>query len=154
MSQPLTREEYRELLRSALPVVGDADTLDPNLRTLFTPDRHRLALEPEVTVVRGARGVGKTVWFKVLQDPLLRHVASEAYQLSRLTKIQPHAGFGSELAPDRYPGPAVLENLLRHTTDPAQIWTAVLVTSLGVDDVRPLSSWRNVWTGSSRIPKH
>lgn len=142
MSQPLSPDEYRELLRSALPVSGDADTLPPNLRTLFTPDGHRLALEPEVTVVRGARGVGKTVWFKVLQDSLLRRVVSEVYQLSRLTQVQPHPGFGSELAPDRYPGPAVLENLLGRTTDPTQIWTSVLVTALDVDEVRPLTSWR------------
>jgi hypothetical protein len=141
MSAPLRPEDYRELFRSALPVAGDADTLDPSLRTLFTPDGHRLALEPDVTIVRGARGVGKTVWFKVLQDPVLRRVASEAYQLPRLVRIVPTPGFGSELAPDRYPGPAGLASLLPRAIDPSQIWTTVLVAALGVEDVRLPSSW-------------
>ena len=72
MSISLTPEDYRDLFTSALPGVSDADTIEPDLRTLFTPDSHRLALEPDTTVVRGARGVGKTVWFKAIQDPLLR----------------------------------------------------------------------------------
>src|SRR5215475_8879449 len=139
MSTSLRPEEYRGLFRSALPIAGDADTLDPSLRTLFTPDGHRLALEPDVTIVRGARGVGKTVWFKVLQDPALRQVASEAYQLPRLVRIAPTPGFGSELAPNRYPGPAVLASLPR--ADPTQIWTAVLVAALDEEEVRLPSSW-------------
>ena len=143
MSEPLDAEEYRDLFRAALPVASDADTIDPNLRTLFTPGGHRLALEPDVTVVRGARGVGKTVWFKVLQDQALRRVASEAYKLPRLNTIKPIPGFGSELAPDRYPGPAVLADLLRQTDDPTQIWTAVLVAALSVEDIRLGSSWRD-----------
>jgi hypothetical protein len=140
MNVNLTSRQYRELLGSALPAAVDADTLEPNPRTLFTPSAHRRALEPEVTVVRGARGVGKTVWFKALQDQLLRKVAADEYQLPRLNGITTHPVFGSGLAPESYPGPAVLEGLVERA-DPTQIWTAVVLAALGVAEVVELPSW-------------
>jgi hypothetical protein len=91
--------------------------------------------------VLGARGVGKTVWFKALQDPLLRSVAAEAYQLPRLTQTQAHAVFGSELAPESYPGPAILADLVERFSDPMQIWLAVLLSTLKVADVNNLATW-------------
>jgi hypothetical protein len=141
MSISLTPEDYRDLFTSALPGVSDADTIEPDLRTLFTPDSHRLALEPDTTVVRGARGVGKTVWFKAIQDPLLRQTAADAYQLPRLNRIETHPGFGMKLEPDRFPGPAVLESLLTGTSDSTQIWTAVLLVALDVGEISALPRW-------------
>lgn len=141
MSNPLTAEEYRALLNAVLPVATDADTIDPNLQTLFTPDGHRRALEPDVTIVRGARGAGKTVWFKALQNASLRQVAAEAYQLPRLATVDAVVGFGSELAPDRYPGPAVLASLLKDTVSPTDVWTAVLTTALDQDLASRTKSW-------------
>ncbi|KAB1931906.1 hypothetical protein F8271_25955 [Micromonospora sp. ALFpr18c] len=154
MTVDLSPQQYRELLGSALPIAADADTLDPNLRTLFTPSSHRLALEPEVTVVRGARGVGKTVWFKALQNQLLRRVAADAYKLPRLTRIETHPVFGSELAPDRYPGPAILADLADRVSDPMQIWMAVLLYALKIDEVTRLSTWaaRVAWVRENPEP--
>jgi hypothetical protein len=137
----LTASDYRTLLQVALPSAMDADTIEPDLRTLFTPDAHRLALDPEVTVVRGARGAGKTVWFRSLQKPVLRAVAAEAYRLPRLTRATPLAGYGSTLEPDRYPGPATLAALMKSGIDPDLIWTAVLLTALNVTDLRALHEW-------------
>ncbi len=62
MTAPLEAEDYRNLLVSALPPAQDADTVEPTLFNLFTPDSHRLALHVDTTVVRGGRGVGKTFW--------------------------------------------------------------------------------------------
>jgi len=153
MRNRLTADQYRDLLESALPLAVDADTTDPNPQTLFTPSGHRLAMEPEVTVVRGARGAGKTVWFKALQDPSLRAVASNAYQLPQLTRVTTNAVFGSELAPERYPGPAVMASL-EEVASPAQIWTAVLLFALGAQEIGHLPSWerRVAWVRDSPEP--
>ena len=80
----LQPREYRELLRATLSKPTDADTIEPDPRSLFTPRGHRFALDPDVTVVKGGRGVGKTVWFRALQDHGLRVIAASEYQLPQL----------------------------------------------------------------------
>jgi len=137
----LSPGEYRELIQAALPVSTDADTVDPEPRTLFTPDSHRLALDPDVTVVRGARGVGKTVWFKALQDGKLRALAADDYQLARLKSVETLAGYGAELRPDVYPGPASLGRMLEDGLAPYDIWMAVLLRALGTAGIQELQSW-------------
>src|SRR5450756_406868 len=137
----LSPYEYRELIQAGLAASTDADTVDPQPRTLFTPDRHRAALEPNITVVRGARGVGKTFWFKALQDGTLRSLAADDYQLERLKSVETLAGYGTELRPDVYPGPASLGRMLENGDDPYDIWMAVLLRELGTPELQQLSSW-------------
>lgn len=141
MISPLDRLEYRHLISAALSASTDADTVDPEPRTLFTPDRHRQALDLDATVVRGARGAGKTVWFKALQNSGLRVIAANDYQLERLKLVEPLAGYGTELRPDTYPGPGTLRQLLYERTDPYDIWMSVLLTALNAPEIRQLRSW-------------
>lgn len=141
MTTSLGAAEYRELIAAALASPTDADTVDPEARTLFTPDRHRQALDPDATVVRGARGVGKTVWFKALQNSSLRALAAADYQLERLKSVEPLAGYGTELRPDTYPGPGSLRQLLAERADPYDIWMSVLLLGLGSPEIQQLSSW-------------
>jgi hypothetical protein len=141
MTTNLGAPEYRQLISAALATSTDADTVDPQPRTLFTPDRHRQALDPDATIVRGARGAGKTVWFKALQNSSLRALAANDYQLERLRSVEPLAGYGTELRPDTYPGPGFLRELLAERTDPYDIWSAVLLYGLGSPDIQQLSSW-------------
>jgi len=138
----LTKDEYRTLLLAALPTAADADTLRPESHTLFTPGAHRNALDSDVTVVRGARGVGKTVWYTALQNAQLREVAAENYQISRLRSIDAIAGYGSELRPDDYPGPSTLAHLIKGGATPEDIWTAVVLLGLGVDQLRDAPNWQ------------
>ncbi|HUZ22614.1 MAG TPA: hypothetical protein VMV07_02500, partial [Streptosporangiaceae bacterium] len=141
MTASLSADEYRELIQAALPISTDADTVDPEPRTLFTPDSHRLALDPDVTVVRGARGVGKTVWFKALQDGKLRALAANDYQLARLKSVETLAGYGTELRPDSYPGPASLGRMLEDGTAPYDIWMMVLLRALGTPGIQQPLFW-------------
>lgn len=135
----LTAVEYRELLAAALPAVVDADTIDPNPQTLFTPPNHRNALDPDTTIVRGGRGVGKTVWFKALQDDALRQIAATHYRLDRLNRVDTLPGFGANLS-EKYPNPRRLELLVeRHR--PADIWTAVALFGFGIAELRSLGDW-------------
>ncbi|MBP2339231.1 hypothetical protein JOF41_005409 [Saccharothrix coeruleofusca] len=136
----LSPHHYRELLAAALPVATDSDTLDPDVRTLFTPANHRKALEPDVTVVQGGRGVGKTVWFKALQNDRLRQLAAAEYQLPRLNRVTPLAGYGTALRPDQYPSQRALDHLQR-IAKPEDIWTAVVLCAVRAEGISELVEW-------------
>ncbi|QMU73502.1 hypothetical protein GXP74_00360 [Streptacidiphilus sp. P02-A3a] len=134
---------YRELLTTAPGNAFDADSDAPDLRRLYTPDSHRLALDPDVTVVRGGRGSGKTVWFKVLSDDRLRVIAAEAYKLPRLNGVVTANGFGTALGPESYPGPATIRKILDSDVDPAEIWTAVVLVALNVEQILTIKGWEH-----------
>ncbi|HEX4724877.1 MAG TPA: hypothetical protein VH333_20340 [Pseudonocardiaceae bacterium] len=135
----LTAVEYRELLGAALPAVVDADTIDPDQRTLFTPSGHRNALDPDTTIVRGGRGVGKTVWFKALQDDSLRAIAASFYRLDRLNRVDTLAGFGTKLS-KQYPSPRRLQSLVARF-QPSDIWTAVALFGFGTPELATIGDW-------------
>ncbi|MCK2240338.1 MULTISPECIES: hypothetical protein [unclassified Crossiella] len=135
----LTAIEYRELLGAALPAVVDADTIDPNPQTLFTPSGHRNALDPDTTIVRGGRGVGKTVWFKALQDNSLREIAAKYYRLDRLGRVDTLAGFGANLS-KQYPNPRRLQSLVDKFR-PSDIWTAVALFGFGIPELTAFEDW-------------
>jgi hypothetical protein len=135
----LSAVEYRELLDAALPPVVDADTIDPDPRTLFTPSGHRNALDPDTTIVRGGRGVGKTVWFKALQEPSLREIAADYYRLDRLNRVDTLEGFGAKLS-KQYPNPRRLQSL-EDRFRPLDIWTAVALFGFGIKELVTVEDW-------------
>lgn len=135
----LTAVAYRELLGAALPAVVDADTIDPNPQTLFTPPGHRNALDPDTTIVRGGRGVGKTVWFKALQDDSLRTIAAKYYRLGRLDRVDTIAGFGANLS-KQYPNPRRLQSLIDRFR-PSDIWTAVALFGFEIPELAAFGDW-------------
>lgn len=143
MTIALGAEEYRDLLSDMLPEATDADTLLPDLHTLFTPDSHRAALYVDSTVVRGGRGVGKTFWYRSLLDDTLRQVAAQEYGIERLHRLTVSAGYGASVRPDLYPGTSVLRQLAEANIRPYDIWYAVLLTALGQPELRELVEWRD-----------
>ncbi|MDG9685964.1 hypothetical protein QC334_25075 [Streptomyces sp. DH18] len=141
MTTALGVDEYRDLLTAALPDATDADTVEPSLHTLFTPDSHRSALFVDNTVVRGGRGVGKTFWYRSLLDETLRDVAADEYGIERLRRLEVAAGHGAALEPDLYPGPGVVRALMEDGVAPYDLWNAVLMTALGQSEVIALPEW-------------
>lgn len=140
-----TTDEYRTLITRALGVALDADTDGPDLRRLFTPSSHRLALDPDVTVVRGARGTGKTYWAKALTDPDLREVAARSYMMPRLRRVRVTIGFTTGGGSDTpYPSKRKIARLLRGVTDPEVFevfWHTVVMTALGVPGIARITDW-------------
>ncbi|MET9037002.1 hypothetical protein [Streptomyces mirabilis] len=146
----LTTDEYRTLLTGALEDAADANTTQPAPQRLFTPSSHRLALAPDVTIVKGARGTGKTYWAKSLADPQLRDIAATAYMMPRLRSVDVITGFSRD--PDEgapYPGKRVLTRLMATTEiEPVDFWSAVILMALGVPQVVGAAGWaeRIQWT--------
>lgn len=137
----LSTTEYRELLAKAVPAATDADTEEPRPQTFFTPHQHRRALDANVSIVQGGRGVGKTWWFRALQNEQLRKVAMQRYDLPELDRLDCVPGFGT-LRTREYPGPRVLHELVeQHRFEPEDIWTAVALHGFGFDKVRTLADW-------------
>ncbi|MFD0249397.1 hypothetical protein ACFVGX_00640 [Streptomyces sp. NPDC127113] len=143
MTTPLSVEEYRELLAGALPEASDADTVEPRVESLFTPDTHRAALYVDSTVVQGGRGVGKTFWYRSLLNKSLREVAAQEYGIERLRRVSVFQGFGAALEPDLYPGPGTLRQLVEEGVRPYDLWYAVLLTAFGQPELSELPEWRD-----------
>jgi len=137
----LSTIDYRELLAKAVPAATDADTEEPRPETFFTPHQHRRALDANVSIVQGGRGVGKTWWFRALQDDQLRKVAIQRYALPELDRVDCLPGFGT-LRTNDYPGPRMLHRLVEQLQfDPEDIWTAVALHGFGFAKVSALDGW-------------
>jgi len=67
----------------------------PKVEEIFAPEQHAGALDPNVTIVLGARGAGKSFWAGVLGDNLTRNAAADAYPNLGLDKIIVRFGFTS-----------------------------------------------------------
>lgn len=136
----MSAQNYRSLVTSSI-LAPDADTQSPNVAQLFTPATHRNALDPDVTLVVGGRGAGKTVWFKALQSKEHRELAASAYQLPKLAKAKVAAGHGAEFVTEDYPGPGTLKQLLELGSDPEHIWQAVCLHALGNEMPGQVHTW-------------
>ncbi|MFG2964305.1 hypothetical protein ACGFZS_13595 [Streptomyces sp. NPDC048288] len=150
-SAALGVQEYRELLAAGLPEAHDADTAEPSVQSLFTPDTHRAALYVDTTVVRGGRGVGKTFWYRSLQDRTLREIAAQEYGIDRLRRVTVSTGYGAAWKPNLYPGPGNLRQLVEEGVPPYDLWYAVLLTAFDQPELRELSEWRDkaAWVRSN-----
>ncbi|MFE9763248.1 hypothetical protein ACFYPC_01730 [Streptomyces sp. NPDC005808] len=153
MTDPKTLAN-RNLIIEALRGAPDANTTTPDLRTMFTPSSHREALAPDATVVRGARGTGKTYWAKALTDPVLREVAARSYFMPRLSHTEVITAWGLEGGDEPvFPGRRAIASLVQDfdkedNLQPKDLWSAVVLMALKVPQVIALDSWidRIRWT--------
>lgn len=68
MATALTDAERRELLEELAQIGTDADTNASALRVFLPLAQHGRALDPQVMLIRGERGAGKTALFHVLRE--------------------------------------------------------------------------------------
>lgn len=104
----------------------------PEPAIIFTPPSHANALDPERVLVIGNRGVGKSFWSAVLVHPETRAEVALKYPRLQLNKLEAVLGFHEDAGKDDGPAPSqtVLKQLLSITTQPEDIWRAVLLKSL------------------------
>lgn len=115
-----------------LPNFGAASAdAEPDIASIYAPAAHSGALDPERALVVGGRGVGKSFWSSVLNDPNGRAAAARFYPKLRLEHLTVMLGFhentrgSNSIAPTK----SALERALR-THRAIDIWRAVLVRSL------------------------
>jgi len=65
----------------------------PSYREVYTPARHSLALDPEIPIVVGSRGSGKSFWASVLTDDTVRAQVAPSYPRLRLDDVSARPGF-------------------------------------------------------------
>lgn len=65
----------------------------PTINEVFAPATHAAALDPNVPIVQGARGAGKSFWAGVLLHDEVRAVAHHAYPRIGLDRLQVRHGY-------------------------------------------------------------
>ena len=137
----------------------------PALREVYLPRSHLKALHPDILVVSGMRGAGKTFWWSALQNPYVRVLVGEHVgqstrglrsALDRNSVVR--AGFGERTAPNDYPGREVLSQLMSAGVEPRTIWRTVLAWHLlpvGEEDhpLQQCDSWEARSTYVARHPE-
>ena len=115
----------------------------PSPKQVYLPQSHMKAIDPNVSLVIGMRGAGKTFWWGALQDPVVRRLISRSARRAGVTgDAEVLTGFGVKHAPDRYPDKDTLRKLMR-TTEPRLVWRTVQAWQLAEDGhpLRQRASW-------------
>lgn len=90
--------DYRAIRRSLASLDASASHTAsgesrPKVEEIFAPEQHAGALDPNVTIVLGSRGTGKSFWAGVLGDDATRRAASGAYPHIGLQNVLVQFGF-------------------------------------------------------------
>ena len=136
-----------ERMRNALSELPDGTSHGetPSLGDVYFPQSHLKALHPDMLVVTGMRGAGKTFWWSALQNDAVRRLIGERYARAKLSgNTVLRTGFGVRPAADEYPGKDVLDRLLQDGTDPRSIWRTVQAWQVARQD-HPLRC-KNDWS--------
>lgn len=99
---------------------------------IFTPSQHAGALDPNTSIVLGARGSGKSFWAGVLGDTLTREAAAPAYPNLGLERLRVRFGF-TGLARDGSVSRSTIDSLVplgQERMLGAQLWRCVILRAL------------------------
>ncbi len=122
----------RELLRDALPVESAEYGAPPPRHQFFVPKSHARALQINIPVVLGDRGMGKSYWWAALQSrehrALLALTAPDV-RIQEETLVSP--GFGKIQDRAKYPSKDAFASLLKAGQKSRLIWKTVVVWSVG-----------------------
>jgi len=111
-----------------LPDTAAWDTLDPpKLTEIHVPPMHIKALLPDVSIVEGMRGAGKSFWTAVLFDDKARKFVSGAAKISGLSSLIVRVGFGLDLSNEQFPNAKRIASLMQKACAPDDIWRGVLI---------------------------
>lgn len=132
----------QKTLRETLPEETSLFGGEVETRFIHVPASHAKALHPDIQLVVGMRGAGKSFWWRTLQDPTQRQLVFERAPHSGLTQ-QTHiaVGFGETPNPQAYPGGDTLRSLVEHNHDPRIIWRTVILNALTKENPIPGTTW-------------
>jgi hypothetical protein len=101
----LPAEDFHAIRDALAAIPGDvsSDAVGANvakLNDIYAPETHAAALDPEIPVVLGSRGTGKSFWASVLGQADTRQAAARAYPRLNLGSITVSFGFTGIGGPD------------------------------------------------------
>ena len=142
MSAAVGAGAVREAIR-ALPE-ETSHGVPPSPSRVYLPPSHVKALNPDVQLVTGMRGAGKTFWWSALQDGAVRQLVGRVVARPPLNEnTEVRAGFGVGPAPNEYPGADQLPGLMADF-EPKTVWRTVLAWQFARGADHPLGkcgSW-------------
>ena len=115
-------------IRDALEALPDATSHGdaPLLANVYFPQSHLKALHPDVAVVKGMRGAGKTFWWAALQEERIRDQIGKRHERTEVSgQTALRTGFGFRAAIDEYPSKDVFLHLLHRGVDARMVWRTV-----------------------------
>ena len=123
----------REALRALPSLAASSSGQPPLLQDIFFPEGHAEALDPDVSLVIGNRGMGKTFWSLALSDEELRPEIAKRYlgtRHLRLDNLDVYLGFADAEGARGEVSRLNLESIPLRTSAEL-IWRAVLLRRLG-----------------------
>ena len=129
-------------LREALTKLPDTsawEKLDPPAPAeVYIPLMHSKALLPEVSIVEGMRGAGKSFWTAVLADDKTRTLIAKIGNIEIPSQLIVKVGFGLDFDNQQFPSPQRIASLLNQSCTPDDIWRSVILrTAFIVLEQRP-----------------
>ncbi|MCB4802631.1 hypothetical protein QO001_002183 [Methylobacterium brachiatum] len=133
--------DIQTALRGALrdlPILAAHGTgMSPDASSIYFPEGHADALDPEVALVIGNRGMGKSFWASALADPRSRRVIGSAYmgraRALRSKNLNVHFGFADAEGANGSVSRIQLESVPPNI--PADvIWRAIVVRILNPNE--------------------
>lgn len=113
---------------SELPLTPAWESLTPPKPTeIYVPSLHSKALLPEVSIVEGMRGAGKSFWTAVLADDSTRSIVSGVVHNDRLSSLSVKIAFGLDLDNTIFPSAKRISILLGKECTANDIWLSVLL---------------------------
>lgn len=119
------------VLREALiklPDTSAREKLDPPAPAeVYIPPMHSKALLPEVSIVEGMRGAGKSFWTAVLADDKTRTLIAKVGNIEIPSQLIVKVGFGLGLDNQQFPTSNRIISLIDRGCTPDDIWRSVLL---------------------------
>lgn len=111
-----------------LPLTSAWENLDPpNPTEIYVPLMHSKALLPEVSIVEGMRGAGKSFWTAILADDKTRKLVAGVANIHTLSHLIVKVGFGLDLNNQQFPNGNRIASLMGKSCMPDDIWRSVLL---------------------------
>jgi hypothetical protein len=118
--------------------VGDRT---PKLEDMYAPELHAMALDPNVPIVVGSRGAGKSFWSGVLGQKVTRDAAAVAYPHLGLRGLDVAFGFTGAVGGRQGVSSEALNALVPPDADLSQVkafwWATVLLANARSADNQP-----------------
>jgi hypothetical protein len=131
MTMRMRKAGLRALLRDALPIESAEYGTPPPRHQFFVPKTHARALQINIPVVLGDRGMGKSYWWAALQSREHRGLLALAAPDVRIREETiVSAGFGKIQDRAKYPSKDAFDNLLKAGQKSRLIWKTVVAWSV------------------------